>query len=121
MSGKPEHELWAEALRESGILLAVFGPLETLLRSGKGADWLIAAGVVFFGGASLALGVRVETGGGSYWVIASAVYVGAELITVGLKIQKGLGIYSFAADIICLIIFGLVLIAFGAKLRKNGT
>lgn len=33
MDEKRRYQLWAESVREIGILLLVFGPLETLLRA----------------------------------------------------------------------------------------
>ncbi len=46
---KQRHELWAEAIRDIGILLLVFAPLDTLFRAGRGTwvDWLIALGVAY--------------------------------------------------------------------------
>ena len=42
--GVKRHELWAEAIRDIGILFLVFAPLETLLRKDHGSwvDWLVA-------------------------------------------------------------------------------
>ena len=63
MSERQPHELWAEAIRDIGILLFVFAPLDTLLKSGRGTwtDWLIA-GAIAVGGLLLVLGgVRMET------------------------------------------------------------
>jgi len=59
--GKQSYELWAEAIRDVGILLLVFAPLDTLFKSGHGSgkDWLIAGGVAFLGLLLIAGGVRL--------------------------------------------------------------
>jgi hypothetical protein len=59
VAGKKQHELWAETLRDIGILLFVFGPLDTLLRSQHGTrqDWLIAAGIAALGLMFIVVGV----------------------------------------------------------------
>jgi len=36
---KPRHELWAECLREIGVLLLVFAPLEVVLRNERSLWW----------------------------------------------------------------------------------
>jgi hypothetical protein len=58
---KKRQELWAEALRDIGILLFVFAPLDTLFRAGHGTalDWGMAAGVAFVGLLLLAMEVRM--------------------------------------------------------------
>jgi len=60
--GKKRHELWAEAIRDVGILLLVFGPLDTLFRAGRGTwpDWLIALGVALLGLPLIGIGVKIE-------------------------------------------------------------
>lgn len=57
------HELWAEAIRDMGILFFVFGPLETLLRKERGSwvDWLIAAAIAMIGLLFIEKGVRMGT------------------------------------------------------------
>lgn len=61
MNGKHPHELWAEAIRDVGILFIVFAPLDTLIKSGYGTrlDWLIAFGVALLGFGFLYIGVRM--------------------------------------------------------------
>jgi len=51
----------AESLREIGILLVVFGPLEALLKgaSPHAIDFIIASAILAAGGVSLALGTRM--------------------------------------------------------------
>jgi hypothetical protein len=58
---KPRYELWAEAIRDIGILLFVFAPLDTLLRTSHIAftDWLIAIGIALFGLLLIEIGVRM--------------------------------------------------------------
>jgi hypothetical protein len=53
--------LWAEAIRDIGILLFVFAPLDTLLRTSHIAftDWLIAIGIALFGLLLIEIGVRM--------------------------------------------------------------
>ncbi len=48
---KKRHELWAEAIRDIGVVFFVFAPLETLLRKERGGwvDWLIAAAIAILG------------------------------------------------------------------------
>jgi hypothetical protein len=62
LMGKKRHELWAEAIRDVGILLLVFGPLDTLFRAGRGTslDWLIALGVALLGLLLIAIGIKIE-------------------------------------------------------------
>jgi len=57
------HELWAEALRDIGILFFVFAPLETLLRKERGLwpDWLIAGTIAILGLLLIEKGVRMGT------------------------------------------------------------
>ena len=56
------HELWAEALRDIGILFFVFAPLETLLRKERGGwDWLIAGAIATLGLLFIEKGVRMGT------------------------------------------------------------
>ena len=63
VGGKRPYELWAESIREIGILMFVFGPLETLLRSGHTdrKDWLIAVAVAILGLLLIVKGVRMES------------------------------------------------------------
>jgi hypothetical protein len=51
VAGKQRYELWGEALRDIGILLLVFVPLEFLVRNGQvtRTHWWIALGFVIFG------------------------------------------------------------------------
>jgi len=60
--GKKRHELWAEAIRDVGILLLVFAPLDTLFRAGHGTwlDWLIALGVALLGLLLVGIGIKIE-------------------------------------------------------------
>jgi hypothetical protein len=60
--GKKRHELWAEAIRDIGILLLVFAPLDTLFRAGHGTqlDWLIALGVALLGLLLIRIGIKIE-------------------------------------------------------------
>ncbi len=60
---KQRHELWAEAIRDIGILLMVFAPLDTLLRfrSGTWVDWLVAVAVAILGLLLIEKGVRMES------------------------------------------------------------
>ena len=61
VAGKQSYELWAEAIRDVGILLFVFAPLDTLLKSGHGSriDWLIAGSVAVLGLIFIAVGVKM--------------------------------------------------------------
>jgi hypothetical protein len=54
-------ELVAEVMRDVGILLFVFGPLDTLLKSGYGtkADWEITSLVALVGLILIAIGIRI--------------------------------------------------------------
>ncbi len=60
---KQRHELWAEAIRDVGILFFVFAPLDTLFRAGHGTwkDWLIALAVALLGLLLIAIGIRMES------------------------------------------------------------
>jgi hypothetical protein len=55
------HELWAEAIRDIGILLLVFAPLDTLLRfrSGTWIDWIMAVAIAILGLLLIERGVRM--------------------------------------------------------------
>jgi hypothetical protein len=61
--GNKRHELWAEALRDVGILFLVFAPLETLLRKERGSwlDWLVAGTIATLGLLLIEKGVRMGT------------------------------------------------------------
>jgi hypothetical protein len=61
--GNKRHELWAEALRDVGILFLVFAPLETLLRKERGGwlDWLVAGTIATLGLLLIEKGVRMGT------------------------------------------------------------
>lgn len=58
---QPVRDINAEWLREIGILLVVFGPLEALLKgaSPHAADFIIASAIVAIGGVSLVVGTRM--------------------------------------------------------------
>ncbi len=60
---KERHELWAEAIRDIGILMLVFAPLDTLLRarSGTWMDWLLAVVIGTLGLLLIEKGVRMES------------------------------------------------------------
>jgi len=60
---KRRHELWAEAIRDIGILFFVFAPLETLVRKERGnwEDWLIAGAIAALGLLFVEKGVRMGT------------------------------------------------------------
>ena len=62
MTEKRQYVLWAESIREIGILLFVFGPLETLLRKAplEWEDWLTAAGIGIIGLILISVAVKVE-------------------------------------------------------------
>jgi hypothetical protein len=53
--------LWAEAIRDIGILLLVFGPLETLLRETHRTlgGWLWSSVFIILGMVLIEIGVRV--------------------------------------------------------------
>ena len=63
LPGMKRHELWAEAIRDIGILFFVFAPLETLLRKERGSwlDWLIAGSIAILGLLFIEKGVRMGT------------------------------------------------------------
>jgi uncharacterized membrane protein (DUF485 family) len=65
MPGKQRYELWAEAVRDIGILLATFAPLDTVLKPGYGTriDWLIAVGIFVLGLLFITVGVRMASNG----------------------------------------------------------
>ena len=60
---KPRHELLAESLREVGVLLLVFAPLEVILRSehSRWWQWLIAVILLIAGLALVEVGIRMES------------------------------------------------------------
>ena len=60
---KKRYELWAEAMRDIGILVLVFVPLDSLIRDTPitGLRLLTAFGFVIFGLMLLAIGVRIGT------------------------------------------------------------
>jgi hypothetical protein len=59
---KRRYELWAEAIRDVGILLMVFAPLDTLLRDQRAAtpEWFLAGGFSVLGLLLIEVGVRME-------------------------------------------------------------
>jgi hypothetical protein len=61
MPGRQRYELWAEAIRDVGILLATFAPLDTVLKPGYGTyvDWLVALGILFVGLLLITVGVKM--------------------------------------------------------------
>jgi hypothetical protein len=61
---KKRYELWAEAIRDIGVLVLVFVPLDSLIRDTPitRARLLIAIGFVIFGLMLLAIGVRIGAG-----------------------------------------------------------
>jgi hypothetical protein len=63
VAGKHAYEIWGESLREVGILLLVFGPLDTVFKGGQGSlkDWLIAGAVALVGLILILIGVRMES------------------------------------------------------------
>ncbi len=57
---RPQFELWGETLREIGILIVVFVPLETLLRPGP-VRWAYPLVFFAFGAILTVVGVRLES------------------------------------------------------------
>jgi len=60
---RQRHELWGESLREIGILILVFVPLDMLLQPNAASRWLIMA---IFGGIGFILivvGIWIEASG----------------------------------------------------------
>jgi hypothetical protein len=62
VADKTRLKLWAEALRDIGILFLVFAPLDTLLlgEHGHWTDWLLAALIACLGYLLIERGVRME-------------------------------------------------------------
>jgi len=62
---KERYELWAEALRDIGILFLVFAPLETLLKAENKHwwDWPLAGVIAVVGLVLIEIGVRMGVGG----------------------------------------------------------
>jgi hypothetical protein len=60
---KPRHELWAECLREIGVLLLVFAPLEVVLRNERSVwwQWVVALVLLVAGLLMVEKGVRMES------------------------------------------------------------
>jgi len=61
---KPRHELRAEAIRDIGILLAVFGPLDTVIikaKQGDWQDWLVALLIAVLGLLLIIEGIGMES------------------------------------------------------------
>jgi hypothetical protein len=58
---QPIRDINAESLREIGVLLVVFGPLEGLLKgaSPHAVDFVIALSIVMIGGVFLAAGTHM--------------------------------------------------------------
>ena len=65
MAERERHELWAEAIRDIGILFLVFAPLDTLIMTDKKHwwDWPIAIGLAIVGLLLIEKGVRIGVGG----------------------------------------------------------
>lgn len=63
---KPRYELWGEMVREVGVLLLVFGPLDYLVEYSKNGlnldvrHWTIIAGCALAGIVLMAIGVEIE-------------------------------------------------------------
>ncbi|MGB6474872.1 MAG: hypothetical protein WBF04_12515 [Candidatus Sulfotelmatobacter sp.] len=64
MAGKKSSELFAEVLRDIGILFFVFAPLDTLVKSGHltQIDWVIAGGIAVAGLVLIDIGIRMGSG-----------------------------------------------------------
>ena len=62
MAGKQPYELWGEAIREIGLLLFVFAPLDALFKRdyGNSTDWLIAGCVAVAGLILIWVGIVLE-------------------------------------------------------------
>jgi hypothetical protein len=61
VAGKQAHEAWGEAIKDIGILMFVFAPLETLLKHGSALDWAVATGIAVFGLLAIAAGAEMES------------------------------------------------------------
>lgn len=63
MADKTRYTLWAESLRDIGILCLVFAPLDTLFLGVRGdwADWLLAVLLAGLGYLLIEKGVRMES------------------------------------------------------------
>jgi hypothetical protein len=63
MPVKQRYELWAEAIRDIGILFLVFAPLDTLLspKNRPWWEWLIAALLGIMGWVLVDKGIRMES------------------------------------------------------------
>jgi hypothetical protein len=64
VASKQRHELWAEAIRDMGILFLVFAPLDTLIMTEhrRWTDWSIAIVIAVLGVALIEKGVRMGVG-----------------------------------------------------------
>lgn len=58
MNGRPPHHLWAEAVRDIGILFAVFGPLDTIYAAQP--NWTAASLMCIGGFVVIYIGVLME-------------------------------------------------------------
>jgi hypothetical protein len=56
---KPAHELKAEALREIGVLLIVFGPVDTFFNQGE-KHWIAAIAALCVGVMLVWVGIDME-------------------------------------------------------------
>jgi hypothetical protein len=65
VAGKERYEMWGEAIRDIGILLLVFVPIDVIFRNGPLTleRVLIAIGFVIFGLLLIEIGVRIGTVG----------------------------------------------------------
>jgi len=61
---KERHELWAEAIRDIGILFLVFAPLDTLIVADHSHwwNWPLAIGIAVCGLLLIEKGVRMGVG-----------------------------------------------------------
>jgi len=62
MNNRQRVVLWAESIRDIGILLLVFGPLDVLLAAAHltRSSWLLSLGFVIFGVLLIEIGIRME-------------------------------------------------------------
>jgi hypothetical protein len=63
---RPRFELWGESLREIGVLILVFVPLDVFVETMKGAaqtesHWVAVGMFALFGIVLIVLGVEIET------------------------------------------------------------
>jgi hypothetical protein len=58
VNGKPPHHLWAESIREVGVLFVVFGPLDTVFAGDP--NWLVALLICVAGLLFVYIGILLE-------------------------------------------------------------